>query len=77
MAVSQTAASILRPFNFVTVSRLGNEVGSNHADHLTLFFRLGIDYGLSDDTIVNFITSTILLDAYPPKIYRKYYTSSL
>jgi len=77
MAVSQTAASVLRPFNFVTASRLGNEVGLDHADHLTSFFRLGIDHGLSDNTITDFIASTILLDAYPPKIYRECCTSSL
>ncbi len=72
IAVSQTAASVLRPFNFVTASRLGNEVSLDHADHLLLFYRLRIDHGLSYDTIGRFVTSTILLDAYPPKMYRKY-----
>ncbi len=77
MAVSQTAASILRPFNFVTASRLGNEVGPDHADHLTSFLRLGMDRGLSDDTMASFIASTILLDAYPPKMHRECCTGNL
>ncbi len=72
MAVSQTAASILRPFNFVTASRLGNEVSLDHADHLLSFYRLRMDHGLSYDTIGRFVASTILLDAYPPKIHREY-----
>jgi len=72
IAVSQIVASILRPFNFITVSRLGNEVSLDYADYLLLFYRLRIDHGLSYDTIGRFVTSTILLDAYPPKIYRKY-----
>ena len=61
MAVSQIAASVLRPFNFVTASRLGNGVGPDHADHLNSFFRPGMDRGLSDDTMASFIGSTILL----------------
>jgi len=72
MAVSQTAASVLRPFNFVTASRLGNEVGPDHADHLTSFFRLGVDHGLSNDIMGRFIASTILLDAYPPRMHREH-----
>ncbi|KAL9127044.1 MAG: hypothetical protein Q9217_004008 [Psora testacea] len=72
MAVSQTASSILRPFDFVLASRLGNEVGPDHVDHLTSFLRLGTDCGLSNDTIASFIASTILLDAYPPKMHRKW-----
>ena len=77
MAVSQAASSILRPFDFVTASRLGNEVGREHADHLTSFLRLGADGGLSDDTMASFIASTILLDAYPPKMHRKWWTGNL
>ena len=72
MAVSQTAASVLRPFNFVTASRLGNEVGPDHADHLKSFFRLGVDHGLSNDIMGRFIASTILLDAYPPRMHREH-----
>ena len=71
-AVSHTAASVLRPFNFITASRLGNEVGPDHANHLTSFFRLGLDHGLPDDTMGRFIASTLLLDAYPPRMHRKH-----
>ncbi len=36
-----------------------------------------MDCGLSDDTMASFIGSTILLDAYPSKMYRECYTSNL
>jgi hypothetical protein len=75
IAVSQTAASALRPFNFVTASRLGNEVGPDHSDHLTSFLRFGMYRGLSNDTMASFIASSILLDAYPPNMHREYCTS--
>ena len=71
IAVSQTASSILRPVDFVTASRLGNEVGPDHLNHLTSFLRLGKDRGVSNDTMASFIASTILLDAYPPKMHRR------
>lgn len=77
ITVSQTAVSVLRPFNFVAASRLGNEVDLDHANHLTSFFRLGIDHGLSDNIMTNFIASTILLDAYPPKMHCECCTGSL
>lgn len=76
MAVAQPASSILRPFNFVTASPLGNEVGRDHANHLTSFLRLGPDGGLLDDAMASFIASTILLDANPPKMHRKWCTGN-
>ena len=72
LAISHTATSILRPFNFVTASRLGNEVGADHADHLISFLGLGKNHGLSDDIMGRFIASIILLDAYPLRMHREY-----
>lgn len=72
MAVSQSAASLIPPFNFLTASRVGNEVSPDHTDHLTSFLRLGVVHGLSDETVGRFIASTILLDMYPPKMHREY-----
>ncbi len=77
IAVSQTAASALRPFNFVTASRLGNEVGPDHSDHLTSFLRFGMYRGLSNDTMASFIASSIVLDAYPPNMHRECCTGIL
>jgi len=77
IAVSQTAASALRPFNFVTASRLGNEVGPDHSDHLTSFLRFGMYRGLSNDTMASFIASSIVLDAYSPNMHRECCTGIL
>jgi len=69
MAVTHTATSFLRPFDFVLASRQNNEVGSDHADHLTTFLRLGTQAELSWDVITNYIASSILLNAYPPRMH--------
>ena len=69
MAVTHTATSLLRPFDFVLASRQNNEVGSDHADHLTTFLRLGTQAGLSWDVMADYIASSILLDAYPPRMH--------
>ena len=77
IAVSQTAASALRPFNFVTASRLGNEVGSDHFDHLTSFLRFEVYRDLSNDIMTSFIASSILLNVYPFKMHRECCTDIL
>lgn len=71
MAVMHTATSLLRPFNFILASRQNNEVRSDHTDHLTTFLRLGTEFGLSWDAMTGFIASSILLDAYPPRMHSK------
>ena len=77
IAVSQTAVSALRPFNFVTASRLDNEVDSDHFDHLTSFLRFGMYRDLSNDIMTSFIASSILLNVYPFKMHRECCTDIL
>ena len=72
LAVSLTAASVLRPFNFITSTRIGNEVNADHGDYLAAFTRLGISSGLTDEIMATFIASSILLDAYPPNMHRRF-----
>ena len=71
MAVMHTAASLLRPFDFVIASRQNNEIRPDHAEHLTTFLKLGTESGLSWDAMTGFIASSILLDAYPPRMHSK------
>ena len=68
-AISHTVASILRPFNFTTISRLGNEVNLDFAIYIAAFLRLRKQCILPQSISAAFITSTILLDTYPLKIY--------
>ncbi len=75
IVVSQTAVSALRSFNFVTTSRLDNEVDSDHFDHLTSFLRFEMYRDLSNDIMTSFIASSILLNVYSFNMHREYCTS--
>ena len=77
IVVSQTAVSALRSFNFVTASRLDNEVDPNHFDHLTSFLRFGMYRGLSNDITTSFIASSIVLNAYSLNMHRECCTDIL
>lgn len=75
--VSQTTVSALRSFNFVTTSRLNNEVDSNHFDHLTSFLRFKMYRDLSNDIMTSFIAFSILLNVYSLKMHRECCTDIL
>ncbi len=64
IVILQTAVSALWSFNFVTTSWLDNEVDSNHFDHLTLFLWFEMYHDLSNDIMISFITSSIVLNVY-------------
>ena len=71
LAVSHTATSTSRPFDFVVASRLGYEPNPHQTYHLASFLRVGLDHGADLDTLVRFVASTLLLDAYPPGMHRE------
>lgn len=71
LAVSHTTASIRQPFSYIRASRQGNEIGPGYTDHIFSFLELGARLKVNFDTIAAFIASTILLDAYPPKMHRE------
>ncbi len=77
IVVSQTAVSALRSFNFVTTSRLDNEVDSNHFDHLTSFLRFEMYRDLSNDIMTSFIASSIVLNVYSFNMHRECCTDIL
>ncbi len=77
IVISQTAVSALRSFNFVTTSRLGNEVDSDHFDHLTSFLWFEMYRDLSNDIMTSFIASSILLNVYSFKMHRECCTDIL
>ena len=70
-AVEQVANSVTEPFNFVKQSRFANEVQDSYQDHLITFTKLAKDYFLSYRSLVSFIASSILMDAYPPRMHSK------
>ena len=71
MAVAHTAASMSRPFDFILASRKGNDVEPDFVPHLSRFMRSGEDHQVSRDALMTFIASSIMLDAYPPKMHGK------
>ena len=71
MAVAHTAASISRPFDFLSASRRGNDVEPDFVHHLSRFMRSGVDHQAPRDALMTFVASSIMLDAYPPKMHGK------
>ncbi len=71
MAVAHTATSLNQPFDFVLASRRGNEVQPDFEHHITRFLELGLKHKASQDTLMTFVASGILLDAYSPKMHGK------
>ena len=71
MAVAHTAASLSRPFDFVLSSRRGNEVQPDFEHHLSRFLRLGVKHETPQNSLMTFVASSVILDAYPPKMHGK------
>ncbi|THC92162.1 hypothetical protein EYZ11_008377 [Aspergillus tanneri] len=69
-AVEQTAQSTSQDFNFITVSRIRNEVGSDYLEHLQTFLELARRHKTPYDSVASFIASSIIMDAYPPRMHR-------
>ncbi len=70
-AVDHVAHTITEPFDFIQSSRIDNEIYDDYRDHLISFLRTGKDFFLSYERLTSFIASTILMDAYPPKMHSK------
>jgi hypothetical protein len=70
VAVEDTV--LRRPFDYIRASRHGNELQADYKDYLASFLRLGAASGASYDDMAAYIASTILLDAYPPGMHRKF-----
>lgn len=71
-AVTHTSQSITEPFNFISRSRIGNEIQPDYQTHLSTFLELGRNCRLKNDEITLFIASSILMDSYPPRMHSKF-----
>ena len=71
MAVAHTAASMSRLFDFILASKRGNDVEPDVVHHLPRFMRSGRDHEVPRDALMTSVASSILLDAYPPKMHSK------
>ena len=70
-AIDHVAASITEPFDFIASSRLSNDLTDDYRDHVRNFISLGKDFFVSYKSLTSFLASSILMDAYPPRIYSK------
>ncbi|KAL9042037.1 MAG: hypothetical protein Q9214_003905 [Letrouitia sp. 1 TL-2023] len=69
MAVQHTAASFLQPFDPILKSRPEADVLPNLDEHLSTFLRLGGLHNVPQVGLVSVIASSILMDAYPPRMH--------
>ena len=58
-------------FNFILTSRKDNDVESNFIHHLFKFMRFDENYQIFRDTLMIFITSNVMLNAYSSKMHDK------
>ena len=70
-AIKHVARSINKPFNFIESTRLYNKIYNDYKDHVGTFMTIGINLFFSYCSLTSFIASSILIDAYPPRIYSK------
>lgn len=71
-AINHVAQSITTPFGFIEQTRVCNRIHDDYSDHLSVFLTLGKDAFLSYESLTSFIASTILMDAYPPRMHSEY-----
>lgn len=76
-AVQHTARTISHNFDFIAWSRVGNEVKEDYLSHLTTFLEIAVARKTPYETVASFIASSILMDAYPPRMHRSYQVPSL
>ena len=70
-AIQSLSKSINIPFDFVRSSRLYNEVEDDYRDHIMTFTSLNVENFSSYGSLTSFIASSILMDAYPPRMHGK------
>jgi hypothetical protein len=70
-AVTHIVATPDQPFDFVLASRRDNKILADLDQHLSRFLRLGLKHGAAQESLIIIIASTVILDAYPPKMHGK------
>lgn len=68
-ALQHTVDSVNQPFSFIRASREGNEITEDYSDHLLTFFKLGARCEVPYSSLISFVASSILMDAYPPNMH--------
>jgi hypothetical protein len=70
-SVQHLAAATDTTFDFIDISRAGNEISGDLSYHLYTFLVLGITYKIPYDQLAPYISSALLMDAFPPGMHRE------
>jgi len=76
-AVQHVATSIDVPFDFIASTRVYNRIEDDYRDHIAAFVSLSNERFGSYESLTSFIASSILMDAYPPRMHGKYPSSPM
>ena len=68
-ALQHTVDLINQSFSFIRASREGNEIIEDYSDHLLTFFKLGARCEVSYSSLISFVASSILMNAYPSNMH--------
>jgi hypothetical protein len=71
-AIKWISRNMSEDFNFIIASRMHNELSSDHFEHLRTFLGLAQQYKTEYNSVASLIASSIIMDAYPPRMHRKY-----
>ena len=68
-ALKHISHSLDTPYDFIGQSRTGNELDDIYADHMMIFASVCKENFLSFKSLSYYVASSILLDAYPPRMH--------
>ncbi|ERF68658.1 hypothetical protein EPUS_05719 [Endocarpon pusillum Z07020] len=68
-SVQHLAATVDTTLDFITTSRVGNEISGDLSYHLYTFLVLGTTYKIPYDQLASYISSALLMDAFPPGMH--------
>lgn len=71
LAVRHTARTLQQEFNFVQASREEYPIQRNYNHYLQMFLENASHLKLSYDVIVSHIASSMVMDAFPPRMHRE------
>jgi hypothetical protein len=70
--VHHTSETIVNHFDFIKVTRTGYKIQENYTNHLRIFLELAKKFKTPYKIISSFLASSILVDAFPPRMHRTF-----
>lgn len=70
-ALNHTAKSVTTKFDFLSYSRITNEISADYSTHLFTFLELGQSHFLTYDKLAYFLASSMFMDFFVPRMHSK------